>query len=188
MNQFSSVDELNMAIAGNRREGRRNKSLLSEYMPSLPVTTAVSGHHQLPGSLMSPGSSAAAHHHHQHQQQQQQHYANVLAADDRFRHLAAAIIDNRHRVAEHARQQPSSRPGSPHRLGGQLQPQAGTVITDASSFNGHIQPPSYQSASMIAAHQAAAAGDQTNKQRGNSVIYTFFFFTFEFEDWGWYRR
>lgn len=166
MNQFSSVDELNMAIAGNRREGRRNKSLLSEYMPSLPVTTSVSGHHHLPGSLMSPSSSVAAHHHQhqQQQQQQQQHYANVLAADDRFRNLAAAIIDNRHRSTEHIRQQSTSRPGSPHRLSVQLQSQAGSVMTDASPFNSHLQPPPYQSASM------AIAGDQTNKQRGKISV------------------
>ncbi|VVC39168.1 Hypothetical protein CINCED_3A022864 [Cinara cedri] len=182
MNQFSSVDELNMAIAGNRREGRRNKSLLSEYLPSLPVSVAA-GHHMSASLQVSPGSSAAAAHHHhqqqqqqqhqqQQQQQQQQHYANVLAADDRFRHLAAAIIDNRHRVAEQAARQlpprPSSsssspRPGSPQRLVQQLPPTVSAVV-ESSPFNGHLQPPPYQSASMIAAHQATAT-EHNNKQR-----------------------
>lgn len=188
MNQFSSVEELNMAIAGNRREGRRNKSLLSEYLPSLPASVAAAaaaaaGHHLMPssGMQMSSGSSSA---HHQQQQQQhhqphQQHYSNVLAADDRFRHLAAAIIDNRHRTAEqlHGRQQTpsstSSRQTSPQRSAGQL-----PVVSDSSMFNGghpqqpqlqSLPPPPYQSVSAIAAaHQAAAtaAGDHSNKQRG----------------------
>ncbi|XP_022171974.1 uncharacterized protein LOC111034876 [Myzus persicae] len=184
MNQFSTVDELNMAIAGNRREGRRNKSLLSEYLPALPATTAAGQlHHH--GQL-----SSAAHgqhhnhqqqqHHHQqqqhhHQQQQQQHYANVLAADDRFRHLAAAIIDNnRHRAAaEQGRQQPSSsssspRPGSPMQRLAQLQPPPPTAAAESSPiFNSHqLQLPPYQSATMMAAaaHQVAA-GDHTSKQR-----------------------
>ncbi|CAH1737952.1 protein dead ringer homolog [Aphis gossypii] len=186
MNQFSSVDELNMAIAGNRREGRRNKSLMSDYMPALPATT-IAGHLHHHGQL---SSAVHGQHHHNHQQQQhhhqqqqqhhqqqqqQQHYANVLAADDRFRHLAAAIIDNnRHRAAtEQVRQQPSSsssspRPGSPMQRLSQLQPPPPTAAAESSPlFNGHqLQLPPYQSATMMAAaaHQVAAAGD-SSKQR-----------------------
>ncbi|XP_025412207.1 protein dead ringer homolog [Sipha flava] len=196
MNRFSSVDELNMAIAGNRREGRRNKSLLSEYLPSLPVSATAGHHHHMSSAVASPGS------HQQHQQQlqqqqqqqlqqkqqqQQQHYANVLAADDRFRHFAAVILDNRQRAAtaaaaaaaaaeQQVRQQPlpsssssSPRPASPQRLGhipSLAAAAAAAAATDASQFNGHLPPMPYQSASMIAAHQAAAvAGDHSNKQR-----------------------
>eukprot|EP00102_Acyrthosiphon_pisum_P027056 XP_016664266.1 PREDICTED: uncharacterized protein LOC100168299 [Acyrthosiphon pisum] len=184
MNQFSTVDELNMAIAGNRREGRRNKSLLSEYMPALPVTTAAGQlhhHGQLSSAAHGQHNHQQQQHHHQQQQhhhqqqQQQQHYANVLAADDRFRHLAAAIIDNnRHRaVTEQGRQQPSSsssspRPGSPMQRLAQLQPPPLTAAAESSPlFNGHqLQLPPYQSATMMAAaaHQVAA-GDHTSKQR-----------------------
>lgn len=169
MNQFSTVDELNMAIAGNRREGRRNKSLLSEYLPSL----SGSGHHQHM-QQMSPGSSAALHQPQQHQQQQQQGYANMLATEDRFRHLAAVIMDNRQRAAEQAcRQQPqsstSSPPPPPPRSASPQRQGLLSLQADPSPFNGHLQPPLYQPTSMIAAHQAAA-GDHGNKQRGKQLF------------------
>ncbi|KAF0758022.1 AT-rich interactive domain-containing protein 3A-like [Aphis craccivora] len=122
MNQFSTLDELNMAIAGNRREGRRNKSLMYSDMPPPPPGHPHHhhhGHHQqvhqgghqhpMMGGGAPPQSSPQQQQQqqqHQHQQQQQtpsshhhHHYANVLAAEDRFRHLAAAIIDNHHHAA-----------------------------------------------------------------------------------------
>ncbi|XP_050059175.1 AT-rich interactive domain-containing protein 3A isoform X2 [Aphis gossypii] len=124
MNQFSTLDELNMAIAGNRREGRRNKSLMYSDMPPPPPGhphhhhhghhQQVHGGHQHPmmggGGGAPPQSSPQQQQQQQQQQQHQQqqqppsshhhhHYANVLAAEDRFRHLAAAIIDNHHHAA-----------------------------------------------------------------------------------------
>ncbi|XP_003247900.3 protein giant [Acyrthosiphon pisum] len=122
MNQFSTLDELNMAIAGNRREGRRNKSLMYSDMPPPPPGHPHHNHHSHhqqvhgghPHSMMGGGAPPQPSSQQQQQQQQQQqhqqqqqppsshhhhHYANVLAAEDRFRHLAAAIIDNHHHAA-----------------------------------------------------------------------------------------
>ncbi|XP_050549000.1 protein dead ringer homolog [Daktulosphaira vitifoliae] len=143
MNQFSSLEELNMAIAGNRREGRRNKSLLSEYLPQM------AGGHHLSDHPLSASPTPLVHQHHQ---QQQLHYANVMAAEDRFRHLAAAIMDTRQRaaVAEQTRQ--------PHSSSGVASPLAASVAEQ--SFNGHQN---YLPVSPNIAHRIS--GDQSTKQR-----------------------